>query len=163
MEGDCKKRKPTRLKGCNYSANGSYFITICTEGRAEILSRIVGEGSPLPELSSYGEIADRYINLIENHYPNIRTNCYIIMPNHIHMILSIVKTGRGDPSPTIPSVIGWLKYQITKEVNQLNCMNISLFQRSFYDHVIRNGEDYEEIKKYILENPKNWIYDELYG
>ena len=86
------------------------------------------------------------------------------MPNHIHILLSIVENdGRGDPSPTADTIIGWLKYQVTKEINKSRGLSGDrIFQRSFFDHIIRNREDYEEHIKYIYENPIRWYYDELY-
>jgi hypothetical protein len=89
-------------------------------------------------------------------------------------MLSIVKgDGRGNPSPTngtsvsspgADTVIGWLKYQTTKEINQLRgTVGDRIFQRSFFDHIVRNRDDYYEICKYIYENPARWRYDKLYA
>lgn len=164
-EKEFPKRTPTRLKGFDYSSCGAYFITICTQNRKDILSTIsVGEGSPLPKLSHYGKIVEKWVGKLPNKYQEISVDYYVIMPNHIHLLLSLIKgSGRGDPSPTIDGVIGWLKYQITKEINETyNPMDKRVFQRSFYDHIIRNREDYESIVKYIYENPMRWYYDELY-
>ena len=79
-------------------------------------------------------------------------------------MLSLVKgDGRGNPSPTADTVIGWLKYQSTKEINQLRgSLGDKIFQRSFFDHVVRNRDDYSEIYKYIYENPMRWNDDKLY-
>lgn len=168
------KRKYPRLKGFDYSKTGAYFLTICTQNRKNILSTIVGEGSPLPRLSPYGEIVDRWIQKIPEKYPEASVDCYVIMPNHIHILLSIVKDdvsgdlshtdGRGDPSPTADTVVGWLKYQATKEINKLRgSAGDKIFQRSFFDHIVRNRDDYHEICKYIYENPVRWYYDKLYS
>ena len=82
--------------------------------RKNILSTIVGEGSPLPLLTSYGEVVDRWIQKIPKKYPEASVDCYVIMPNHVHILLSVKKNdGRGDPSPTVDTAIGWLKYQAT--------------------------------------------------
>ena len=158
------KRKPTRLKNFDYSANGAYFITICTQNRKSILSTIVGEGSPLPKLSCYGKIVDDCIQKLSDKYPEITVNRYVIMPNHIHLLLFVFKDdGRGDPSPTVDAAMGWLKYQATKEINKTrNTVGEKVFQRSFYDHIIRNDDDYCEIHNYIYENPARWQYDKLY-
>ena len=158
------KRKDMRLKGFDYGKTGAYFLTICTQNRKNILSKIVGEGSPLPQLSPYGEIVARWIQKIPEKYPEASVDRYVIMPNHIHILLSIVRDdGRGDPSPTADTVIGWLKYQATKEINKLRgSSGDKIFQRSFFDHVVRNRDDYCEICKYIYENPIRWHYDELY-
>ena len=172
------KRKPTRHKEIDYSADGAYFITVCTQDRRPILSRIVGgeearshghapvgEGSPLPQLSQCGKIVDKWITALPTQYPEISVDSYVIMPNHIHLLLVLTKEdGRGDPSPTVSAVVGWLKYQITKEIHATQRKSgKKVFQRSFYDHVIRNYDDYYETKKYIAENPARWFYDELFA
>ena len=89
---------------------------------------------------------------------------YVIMPNHIHLLLTIANNDRrGDPSSTVVSAIGWMKYQITKDINVMrNTTGENVFQRSFYDHVIRNHEDYCEIAEYIQGNPFRWESDKLY-
>lgn len=171
MENNLPKRKPTRLEDFAYSENGAYFITICTENRKNILSAIkpdcnaVGEGFPLPHLSQYGVITDSWIQKIPVEYPEISVDCYVIMPNHIHLLLSVSQeNGRGDPSPTIVSVIGWIKYQATAEINRLRGVTgEKVFRRSFYDHVVRNRNDYNEIYKYIEQNPLRWQLDKLYA
>ena len=164
-EKDLPKRKDPRLKGFDYSSTGAYFLTICTQNRKNILSMIVGEGSPLPRLSPYGKIAESWIQKIPEKYPEVSVDRYVIMPNHIHVLLSIAKDGgRGDPSPTVDAVIGWLKYQITKEINALQgSVGEKIFQRSFFDHIVRNRDDYYEICKYIHENPACWYHDKLFS
>ena len=159
------KRKDPRLKGYDYSTTGAYFLTICTQSRKNILSTIVGEGSPLPRLSPYGKIVDGWIQKIPEKYPEASVDCYVIMPNHIHILLSIVKDdGRENPSPTADAVVGWLKYQATKEINQLRgSSSEKIFQRSFFDHIVRNRDDYYEICKYIYDNPIRWSCDQLYS
>ena len=148
-EKDLPKRKDPRLKGFDYSSTGAYFLTICTQNRKNILSMIVGEGSPLPRLSPYGKIAESWIQKIPEKYPEVSVDCYVIMPNHIHILLSIIKDdGRENPSPTADTVVGWLKYQATKEINELRGgMCDKIFQRSFFDHIVRNRDDYNEIYK----------------
>ena len=165
MSSQLPKRKPTRLKDFDYSTNGAYFITICTEKRVNILSQIVGEGLPLPQLSDFGSVADRWINKIPEKYNEVTLDNYVIMPNHIHLLLSVSgKDGRGDPSPTMQEVVGWLKYQITKEINSIRSQTgTKIFQRSFFDHIIRNDTDYTEIYNYICENPLRWNVDKLYN
>ena len=136
-------------------------MTICTQNRKNILSKIVGEGSPLPQLSLYGEIVEKWIRKIPEKYPKISVDRYVIMPNHIHILLSIVKDdGRGDPSPTVDTMIGWLKYNATKEINKIRgSAGEKIFQRSFFDHIVRNRDDYYEICKYIYENPRRVLHN----
>ena len=165
MDNELPNRKPTRLKNFDYSNNGVYFITLCTQSRKSILSKIiVGEGLPLPHLSHYGKITEKWIQALSNQYQEMSVLQYVIMPNHIHLLLSVRKDdGRGDPSPTVDAAMGWLKYQATKEINKArNTAGVKVFQRSFYDHIVRNDEDYCEIYNYIYENPMRWKEDKLY-
>ena len=149
------QRKPNRLTEYDYSQNGAYFVTICTQDRKKVLSDIVGDGSPVPKPT--GKIAEEYIRQIPSKYATVSVDQYVIMPDHIHMLLRIDK-GTGNPSPTLGNVIGWYKYQVTKRVNtHLNNSGEKLFQRSYYDHVIRNQQDYDEIWEYIENNPRKWI------
>lgn len=116
-----------------------------------------------------GKVAEKRINKIPEKYPDASVDCYVIMPNHIHILLSIRNTeerGRGNPSPTrktsVTAVMGWLKYQITKEINEIRETKNVIFQRSYYDHVVRDREDYYKIFKYIKENPLVWATDVLH-
>ena len=157
------KRKPTRLQNYDYSQNGAYFITICTHQKQCILGKIVGEGFPLPQLSTQGKIAEKYILSINEKYPCVDVNKFVIMPNHIHFILCIENNGRGNPSPTISNVVGWLKYGITKEINNFyKSPQDNIFQRSFHDHIIRGEKDYLKIWNYIDTNPQKWETDCFY-
>ncbi len=149
------ERKANRLCEFDYSTNGAYFITICTQNRKKILSQIVGDGSPVPKPA--GMIAEEYIQKIPEKYPTVSVDQYVIMPDHIHILLRI-NHGTGDPSPTLGNVIGWYKYQVTKQINlQMNAEENKFFQRSYYDHVIRNQQDYNEVWEYIENNPRKWI------
>lgn len=100
-------------------------------------------------LSKYGKIAKKYIITI----PGIKE--YVIMPNHIHMIIVIDGTMRAS-SPTISLLIRSFKTLTTKDIG------FSIFQRSFYDHIIRDEEDYLTKAKYIEENPARWAEDKYY-
>ena len=157
---DFIQRKNTRLKDFDYSNEGAYFVTICTKGRKKLLSIIVGEGLAPPELKPCGKIAKEQLLLLEKRYPCTSVESYVIMPNHIHMILLI--TGGASPSPTVSDIVCTFK-SLTSRLCKKEHGIENIFQRSFYDHIIRNKEDFEEHIKYIYENPMRWHCDELYS
>ena len=149
-------RKTNRLPEYDYSQNGAYFVTICAQNRREILCDPVGDGFPVPK--PIGAIAEEYIHKISEKYPSVSVGQYVIMPDHIHILLrfDVDSDGTGKPSPTMGNVIGWYKYSVTKQANRLFCnTGERIFQRSYYDHVIRNQADYDEIRQYIADNPHN--------
>lgn len=157
------KRKPTRLKGYRYDRPGSYFITICVQDRRPILSKIiVGEGLAPPAvcLTATGRLAEEQLEQLPIRFPAVTIDKYVIMPNHIHLILTLqAGTGGASPSPTVTQVVGTFKSMTTRL-----CEGESkLFQRSFYDHVIRNDMDYQEIWTYIDQNPAKWAEDCFYA
>lgn len=152
---DTMQRKQNRLSSYDYSTNGAYFVTICTHDRQKVLSEIVEDGSLV--LRHVGKTAEEYIIRIPEKYPSVSVEKYVIMPDHVHMLLGIGQ-GTGDPSPTLGNIIGWYKYQVTKEANRiLGTEGKKLFQRSYYDHVIRNQADYNEAWEYIENNPRKWV------
>ena len=96
------KRKPTRLKGYDYSQSGAYFVTICTKDRKNLLSSIsVGQGLAPAEnhLTQYGDIAKEQLIALEHRYKHIKIDKYVIMPNHIHILISIYENVAGARSP----------------------------------------------------------------
>ena len=157
------KRKPTRLKNYDYGSEGAYFITICTKNKQKILCDIVGGGahdSPKNILSNKGKIVEKYI-ISTNNIPEITVDKYVIMPNHIHLLLS-VKNENGTskaPSPTnnlIPHCVSTLKRFVNNEIGE------NIWQRSFHDHIIRGENDYLKILSYIENNPQKWNEDCFY-
>ena len=160
MQEKIQRRKQNRLPEYDYSQAGVYYITICTHERQKILSDIVGDGFPVPK--PIGRIAEEWIRQISVHYPEASVDQQVIMPDHIHLLLRI--RGTGNPSPTIGSVIGWYKYQVTKQVNLFcNTPGRRLFQRSYFDHVVRDQRDYNEIWEYIENNPRKWVMQKQGG
>ena len=102
---------------------------------------------------------------MSNKFDGVFVHYYVIMPNHVHLLITLNKNdGRGNPSPTIPNVVGWLKYNATKEMNdKKGTSGEKIFQRSYYDHIIRCDADLDEHVRYILDNPSNWQNDKLYS
>ena len=159
---DLPKRKQTRLQNYDYSESGAYFITVCTEERKSILSNInVGANSVRPQdisLTKYGEIVKSAIESIPEYYPAVSVDKYVIMPNHVHLLLQIHSevNGRTVFAPTIDRVIKQTKGVITKRIG------FSIWQKSFHDHVIRDRDDYLQIWNYIDTNPAKWQEDKYY-
>lgn len=161
------KRKRNRLKDHDYGSSGTYFITLCTKERKNVFwdknqTDFAVEGDVLPfeavRLSEYGKIADEAIKEIPKYYTHIELLQYVIMPNHIHLLLFIpYDNGRILSSPTsIMTAVGQMKRYVSKRIGE------SIWQRSFHDHIIRDKNDYETIAKYIYENPIKWQYDCFY-
>ncbi len=145
------KRKNLRLQGYDYSTEGCYFITICTENRKNLLSTIVGGddlGAPKKvALKPYGKIVEKYILSMEQAYGTISVENYIIMPNHIHILILIDTYGLpGSSVPTIPNVVAALKKFTNRDCK------INLWQRGYMDHIIRNQTDFEYHWNYIEYN-----------
>ena len=151
MKNELPKRKPTRLKGYDYSTPGAYFITICVKDKKQLLSKIiVGTGvldCPQNILTSYGEIAKKHIVNMSDFYENIKIDKFVIMPNHIHLLIQILETDKsngpsGTPAPTnslIAQFISTFKRFCNKEYGT------NIWQSRSNDHIIR-GE--KIIKKY---------------
>ena len=137
-----------------------YFVTICTAEQKETLSRInVGRGlAPAEvELSSLGKLAQEQILNIPKRYPHIEIEKYVIMPNHIHVLLFIDGFAAGaSPRPTLSDIICSFKSLTTRNCKKQFSID-KLWQTSFFDHVIRNEEDYKTHWRYIEDNPSMWL------
>ena len=160
------KRKSTRLKGYDYGASGAYFITICTHNKECTLGNIVN-GEML--LNDLGKIVNQQILDIELHYTNVKIDKYIIMPNHIHLIITITQTERINPFPTIKhdisNVVGKFKSGVSRIVGNafMHSVKRPIWQTSFHDHIIRGKKDYQKIWEYIDSNVVRWKKDCLYN
>lgn len=150
-----QKRKSPRKTGYDYTLGGAYYITICTNKKENILSEIIPDkshGMPTVKLTSIGYKISEAIKGINLKFKDFQVDEYIIMPNHIHFIIYHYKDGQT----SISDVIRNFKSYTTHIYGQ------KLWQRSFYDHIIRNENDYKHISKYIYENPARWIYDDTH-
>jgi len=169
-------RKQIRLKNYNYSEDGCYFITICAKNRDDIFGQFVG--APLAcalnniKLSILGQLIREQWFCLAKEYNNVELDEFVIMPNHIHGILIInnmraVNNIRAEASAaptTIPQIIRSFKSKSTmkylKYINDNNLdISAKIWQRSFYDHIIRNEHSLNAIRKYISHNPENWEHD----
>ena len=154
---DLPKRKNIRLNDYNYSSNGAYFITICTKNKENLHSKKVAANSVRPleqlPLSKIGIVIENEIYKLNTVYENIKVDKYQIMPNHIHLIIFIYEdsNGRTQCAPTISRIIKQFKGSITKQIG------FSIWQKSFYDRVIRNEKEYQSVWNYIHNNPLKYL------
>ena len=145
-------RKAIRMEKYDYSMPGAYFITLCSVNREKLFWDIrrgdLWSPANVP-LSRIGFIAKNEIMRLNSTYFAVRIDKYCIMPDHIHMILTINTDADGRPqvAPTISRVIKQFKGSVTKQAGRV------IWQKSFYEHTIRNQQDYNEIWEYIQNNP----------
>ncbi len=149
------KRKPNRLNGFDYSENGAYFVTLCIKDRKPVLSDII-VGANCVRLTDEGKIVESEIEKFNMIYDSVFVDNYVIMPNHIHLLIRIESDGRTQFAPTLSRVIKQFKGAVTKKLGR------SIWQKSFYDHIIRDENDFLVRWQYIDDNPVKWAEDELY-
>jgi putative transposase len=178
-----RNRKSIRLKGYNYSQPGWYFVTICTKNREMIFGDVV-DGEMV--LNDTGEIIKTEWLKTGDIRANVLLDQFVIMPNHVHGILQIVEmdennVGAHSDVPlqynvseqteqfskstrnSIPTIIKLFKSTTTKQINQIrNTPGISVWQRNYYERIIRNEPELNRIRKYIIENPAKWQQDKYY-
>jgi len=161
-------RASIRLNGYNYSENGCYFVTICADHRGNVFGETVGARRDAPlvdkkiKLNQNGKIIENIWKTLPDHN-NVILDEFIIMPDHIHFILMInnnllINKGASRRAPThLGFIIGIFKTECTKQINKLNeTPGIKIFQRNYYERIIRNEKEYFVIKKYIKDNPKKF-------
>ena len=162
-----------RLKDYDYSQNCAYFVTIVTRQRACLFGEIMGGELALNEI---GKIMQEAWNEIPQHFPNVVLDAFVVMPNHIHGIIIIdapiyvshVRARHASPLPpwgpkpkSLSAIIGSFKSAVTNRINKMRETPATPFwQRNYYEHVIRDENDYEAIFNYIASNPINWDKDE---
>lgn len=158
-------RKPLRLPGFNYKSAGFYFITFCVQGRLCLLGEITNGKSVLNEA---GYIVYREINTIKNRHFGIHVDIFIVMPNHVHAIIVIEpgRTRRSDPTDfSLADVIRNIKtFTTTEYIHGVHTkkwppFHKRLWQRGYYEQIIRNDKSLSNIRQYIIDNPLKWATD----
>ena len=178
---DNKTRKILRLPYFDYSQEGVYFVTLVTQGRTKLFSEVNQE-----EVSLFpaGKMVERWWYMLAEKFLKVKPREYIIMPNHFHGIIEFTTNhlsnariddevveivpvyGNGDNSQTLSQVIQWFKTMTTNEyIRQVKRsgwepFDHRLWQRNYYEHIIRNDVDYERIYYYIQSNPQQWGKDQ---
>ena len=160
---DHPRRKSPRIPGYDYATPNYYFVTICTHDKKCIF------GKP-DQLNRYGKYAQEYLLKIAELNKNVLIDKYVIMPNHVHLIAIITEDDmlreiRESPLRSrsiLSKLIGYIKMNASKAIRQ-RYGNISVWQRGYFDHAIRNQADYAALAEYIQTNPLRWELDKLYS
>ena len=169
-------RKNRRLKNYDYSEKGWYFVTVCTYNKRCLFGDIVGANGCSPEiiLNKYGKIVEKEWKKSANIRDEIELDKHVIMPNHVHGIIRINYNGKcqekgdqpvalmsGPQSKSIGAIIAGFKSIVTKQINTIrNIPREKIWQRNYYDHIIRDERSLNEIREYIKNNPATWDEDE---
>ncbi len=159
-------RKANRLKSYDYSSKNMYFVTFCTTDKKKILSEITSEEDhELPKIvyTELGVLCDKIITKY-NSDGIVEIPYYVIMPNHIHMIIDMTKTDSHKHNVSLPNVIKGMKSMAKNKLSNVfyEAHGSDIWQKSYYDRIIRNEEEYYQLCKYIEENPIKWTLDKYY-
>jgi len=161
------RRKSIRLQGYLYSQQGAYFVTICTHQRQSLFGSVV---DGVMTLNGVGEIVNTIWQELPRHYADIKLDEYVIMPNHFHGIVCINRAVEAllaapeiqSSAPTLGAILRRFKSMSAIAVNRcLNQQGQHVWQRNYYEHIIRNEQAYQNIFEYIRTNPQKW-HDDIY-
>lgn len=176
-------RQSIRLKGYDYSSPGEYFITICTHNRKHIFGNVVdGE----MQLNRFGKIAQNEWVNTESIRDNVVLDTFIIMPNHMHAVFGIMsnvgavgayrdtpvrdipcnnyKSKFRSPSKNVGAIVRGYKSAVTTKINRLGkSTGTKIWQRNYYEHIIRNDKSLNHIRDYIINNPAKWQADKFHN
>ena len=167
------KRKDIRLKGWNYSNASAYHVTVCTVNKAKLFGRIIDKGflatgatpegddasfkSAYVDLSIFGKLCFEALEETASALVGCAIDTFVIMPNHVHLLISIEDCAQT----SVGKIVGKFKSLTTKKVRRID-PKANVWQRGYYDHIIRNENDYKNTWEYIMSNPAKWIEDEYY-
>ena len=150
-------RRSIRLSGYDYSQAGAYYVTIVAHGRECLFGEITNGDM---KLSRYGKIIQYVLLDLPKHYPHLELDIFCIMPNHVHIIIVLNHNVLVKRHP-LSEVIRAFKSFSAKRINLLRkTPGIAVWQRNYYEHIIRDEKDYESKRNYILMNPQNWENDD---
>ena len=172
-------RRSLRLQGYDYSKEGLYYITICCQDRVCLFGEIINGEMYLNDI---GEIANKCWLEIPDHFPNVVLHEYIVMPNHIHGIIELTNSAAGvenfQPLPpqrnefqkmiprSIGSIVKGFKIGVTKWVRNEKPEKFpkdrKVWQRNYYERIVRNSRSYLNISRYIVNNPSKWEEDKFH-
>jgi putative transposase len=149
-------RRSIRLRNYDYTQCGRYFVTICVQNR-ECLLGSIRQGCFLS--SELGEVVQQALNALQQNYPETTIESWVVMPNHLHFILEI----QQQTDISLGVLVRQFKYDTTKQINELrNSPGTKVWQRNYYENIIRTDRAYQIIKNYIHQNPIRWEIDQLH-
>lgn len=148
---NCSNRKPLRLSHYDYKTNGSYFLTLCTKKRENLFWDHYEIIDSVPTLSSIGNTVRQCIAHLPVILPSIQLNCFSIMPNHVHFLLTLEYGNEIDCS----KIIQRFKSAVTKRIG------VNIWQRSYFDRIVRDENEFSKIYDYIINNPEKWREDKI--
>ena len=166
------RRRSIRLPGYDYAQAGAYFVTICTYNRDCLLGEILGSEM---SLTRSGEVVLECWNDLPNHYSYVEIDEFVVMPNHVHGIMVLSDQQRKNPNaqnvgaglkpaPTkrhpLPEIVRAFKTFSSRRINERRgSPGLPLWQRNYYERVIRNERELDAIRQYIVDNPAKWAED----
>jgi len=156
------RRGRMRLPGCDYSREGPYFVTICTDGKKCTLGVVTGDVVTLMDVGV--AVREAWVGL-PGRFSTLVLDEFIVMPNHLHGLVGFVGAGFTPPDvgrekeqnrrPSVSDVICAFKSLSTRMARLKGHPGV-LWQRGYYEHIVRDGEDLRNCQRYILENPLRW-------
>ena len=165
------KRRSIRLRGYDYSTPGAYFITACTHDRLLLFGRVVNDKMAANRL---GAVVEDCWSKLPDHYENVALDAFILMPNHIHGVI-IIGDGTADVGaglqpafpaavgsrrPGVPEIVRAFQTFSARRINEMRgSTGTPVWQRGFYDHVIRGERELDRVRTYIMDNPRRWSED----
>lgn len=155
-------RQSIRLRHYDYRQAGAYFVTLCTQGRELTFGEIVADAM---HRNAYGAIVAEDWMALATQFGYVDLDTFVVMPNHLHGIIVMDDTpGQAGKRLSLGRIVGTFKTQSTKHVNEWReTPGAPLWQRNYYEHVIRDAADWERIREYIVANPARWTQDEEYA
>jgi len=165
-------RRSIRLPTYDYTSVGAYFVTLCVHGGECQLGEVVDEEM---QLNEWGQIAWECWQAIPEHFDHVEPDVFVIMPNHVHGIVTIAGTvgaqhAAPPPQPqanvrpgSLGAIVRSYKSAVTKRINRLrDTPGVPFWQRNYWEHVIRNERSLLRIREYIQNNPARWPEDQLH-
>ncbi len=170
------KRRSIRVPGYDYGSAGAYFVTICAHRRRYLFGEVIDDEV---WLNAYGRVVEACWQAIPDHFGHVALDAFVIMPNHVHGVLVIpgaedgnivgarhcrAPTAEGFGRPvagSIPTVVRSFKSVVTRQIHEMQgTSGVPVWQRGYYEHIIRNESEWQMIREYVVGNPARWAEDE---